>query len=83
MTIQVQSDGISPDHFRAEVVLMRPSRSGGFRRYKVVPMEHGEDGLFSASLELEESGDFTYQVRLYPFHPDLAHPLHMGMMKYL
>jgi len=83
VTIQVQSDGISPDHFRAEVVLMRPSRSGGFRRYKVVPMEHGEDGLFSASLELEESGDFTYQVRLYPFHPDLAHPLHMGMMKYL
>ena len=81
--IRVHSDGVTTDNFRAEVVLMRPSRSGGFKRYKVVPMDHVENGMFAADLELQESGDFTYQVRIYPYHTDLSHPLHMGMMKYL
>jgi len=83
VTIRVDSNGISTDDIRAEVVLLRPSRSGAFRRYRVVPMRHSDAGLFSADLELEDSGDFTYQVRIYPFHKDLSHPLHMGLMKYL
>ena len=81
--VKAHHDGLSPDDIRVEIVLLRPSREGGYKRHRVVEMTHVEDGVFETSLQPEDAGDFAYHIRAYPFHEDLAHPLSMGLMTYL
>ncbi len=83
MRIKVYSEGISAQDLTAEILLFRPKRSGAYKRYQLISMVHEADGIFTAELKPDDSGDFGCQVRVYPSHPDLAHPLAMGLMTYL
>lgn len=83
MSVKVNLDGLSAEDIKVEVMLLRPTRDGGFKPYRMVVMEHSKDGIYSVNLMPDDSGDFAYHVRAYPTHPDLAHPLTMGLMTYL
>jgi len=83
MRVKAHSEGISVQDLTVEILLFRPKRSGIYKRYQLIPMIPEEDGLFTADLDPDDSGDFGCQVRVYPSHPDLTHPLAMGLMTYL
>jgi len=81
--VKVSHDGLSPEDLHVEIVLLRPSREGGYKRYRIIGMRHANDGVFETDLQPDDSGDFAYHIRVYPTHEDLAHPLSMGLMTYL
>jgi len=81
--VQVFHDGLSPGDLHLEIVLLRPSREGGYKPYRIVEMKHVNDGIFEVGLQPDDSGDFAYHIRVYPEHEDLAHPLSMGLLTYL
>ncbi len=83
LSIKVDLDSLSADDVQVEVMLLRPTREGGFKPYRVVGMEHTTDGVYQVNLLPDDSGDFAYHIRAYPTHADLAHPLTMGLMTYL
>jgi len=83
LNVQVNLDGLTADDIKVEVMLLRPTRNGGYKPYRMVTMEHVKDGAYKVNLMPDDSGDFAYHVRAYPTHPDLAHPLTMGLMTYL
>jgi glycogen phosphorylase len=47
--------------------------------------EHDADGLTILALDIEppECGQFSTEVRIYPFHELLSHPFELGLMKWL
>ena len=81
--VKVHHDGLSPEDLHVEIVLLRPSREDGYNRYRIIEMNHANDGVFETDLQPDDSGDFAYHIRVYPTHEDLAHPLSMGLMTYL
>ncbi len=81
--VKVIHDGLSPGDMHVEIVLLRPSREGGYKRYHIIEMAHVNDGIFETNLQPDDSGDFAYHIRAYPTHRDLAHPLSMGLLTYL
>jgi len=81
--VKVNHEGLSPEDLHMEIILLRPSREGGYKRYRIVEMKHADDGIFETDLQPDDSGDFAYHIRVYPTHGDLAHPLSMGLMTYL
>jgi len=83
LSVQVELDGLSSDDLKVEVMLLRPTREGGYKPYRIVAMEHDKEGIYRVNLLPDDSGDFAYHIRAYPTHPDLAHPLTMGLMTYL
>ncbi|HED12400.1 MAG TPA: alpha-glucan family phosphorylase [Gammaproteobacteria bacterium] len=83
LRIKAYSEGISVQDLTVEVLLFRPKRSGVYKRHQLITMTHEVDGVFTVELEPDDSGDFGCQVRVYPSHPDLVHPLSMGLMTYL
>jgi starch phosphorylase len=83
LSIKADLDGLSADDVKVEVMLLRPTRDGGFKPYRMVDMEHTNDGVYQVNLEPDDSGDFAYHIRAYPTHADLAHPMTMGLMTYL
>jgi len=83
LNVQVELDGLSSDDVKVEVMLLRPTRDGGHKPYRIVAMQHEKNGLYKVNMMPDDSGDFAYHVRAYPTHPDLAHPLTMGLMTYL
>jgi len=81
--IRAHHDGLSAEDLHVEIVLLRPSRDGGYKHYRMIEMQHAKDGIFETDLLPDDSGDFAYHIRAYPCHEDLAHPLAMGLMTYL
>ncbi len=81
--IKAYYDGLSADDLHVEIVLLRPSRDGGYKHYRMIEMQHAGGGVFEFDLQPDDSGDFAYHIRAYPQHEDLAHPLAMGLMAYL
>jgi len=81
--VKVRHAGLSPDDLHVEIVLLRPSREDGYKRYRIIEMGHANDGVFETDLQPDDSGDFAYHIRAYPTHEDLAHPLSMGLLTYL
>ncbi len=81
--VKVFHDGLSYGDLHVEIVLLRPSREGGYKPYRIVEMVHMNDGIFETDLQPEDSGDFAYHIRVYPTHKDLAHHLSMGLLTYL
>ncbi|MFQ5355061.1 MAG: alpha-glucan family phosphorylase [Mariprofundaceae bacterium] len=81
--MQLKVDGLSPDDICVEAVLSRPSRTGDYKKHSVVELEHLGDGKYTANIHPDDTGNFAYQVRMYPTHPDLAHPYSLGLMKWL
>jgi len=83
LSVQVDLDGLSAEDIKVEVMLLRPTRDGGFKPYRMIDMEHVKGGIYQVNLLPDDSGDFAYHIRAYPTHSDLAHPLAMGLMTYL
>jgi len=81
--VRALCDGLTPEDLHVEIVLLRPSRDGGYKHYRMVEMRHVKDGIFETNLMPDDSGDFAFHIRAYPYHEDLAHPLAMGLMTYL
>ena len=81
--VKVFYDGLSSEDLHVEIVLLRPSREGGYKPYRIIEMRHVDDGIFDTGLQPDDSGDFAYHIRVYPTHEDLAHPLSMGLLTYL
>jgi len=81
--VKVHHDGLSPEDLHVEIILLRPAREDGYKRYRIIEMEHVNDGMFETDLKPDDSGDFAYHIRAYPTHADLAHPLSMGLLTYL
>ena len=83
MRVKAELDGLSADDVEVEVVLSRPSREEGYRRHSTIEMHHQKDGVFEADVQTGDTGNFAYQVRMYPKHADLPHPHAMGLMIWL
>jgi glycogen phosphorylase len=47
--------------------------------------EHDADGMtvFALDIEPPECGQFSTEVRIYPWHELLSHPYELGLMKWL
>ncbi|HKJ83106.1 MAG TPA: alpha-glucan family phosphorylase, partial [Mariprofundaceae bacterium] len=81
--VKVNYDGLKPEDVHVEIVLFRPARGDRYKRYRMIPLSHAGEGIFEGNLHPDDTGDFMYQIRAYPFHEDLTHPLAMGLMTYL
>jgi len=81
--VKVLHDGLSAEDLHVEIVLLRPSREGGYKPYRIIEMSHAHEGIFETDLQPDDSGDFAYHIRVYPAYEDLAHPLSMGLLTYL
>lgn len=83
LRVKAHLNGLSPDDVRVELVILRPSREGGYKRYAVFGMDHVGEGVFECEINPGDTGNFAYQVRMYPKHEDLPHPFAMGLMTWL
>ncbi|MDX8390576.1 MAG: alpha-glucan family phosphorylase [Mariprofundaceae bacterium] len=83
--VKAHLGSLSADDICVEAVLLRPSREadGGFHNSASIELEHEGDGVFCANAHPGDTGDYAYQVRIYPKHKDLAHPMSMGLMTWL
>jgi starch phosphorylase len=81
-------DGIEPDDVIVECLVGMEDATGEFRvhdRQVFTPDGRNGEGetLFSLNLQPGLSGLLGYKIRLYPFHPALAHRFETGMMVWL
>ncbi len=85
VSVRAHLAGLSPDEVCVEVLLLRPvgGQHDGYAPDVSIALKHQGDGVFSADIHPEDTGDFAYRIRMYPTHDDLPHPLAMGLMKYL
>jgi starch phosphorylase len=74
---------MTPNDVRVEAVLSRPTRNGGYRDYSVIELAHVKDNLFETDIHPEDTGNFTFRLRMYPRHDDLPHPQSMGLMTWI
>ncbi|MDQ6965005.1 MAG: alpha-glucan family phosphorylase [Mariprofundales bacterium] len=83
--IQTELGDLTPNDVRVDAILLRPSlhKISGERECGSFSFTHEGDGLFSGDITPDDSGDYSYRFRIYPYHEDLPHPMAMGMMKYL
>jgi len=81
--VKAHLDGLSPDDVRVEAVLFRPSLEGDDIMRDAIELTHTEDGVFVANILPDNTGNFSYKIRMYPTHEDLPHPHAMGLMIYL
>lgn len=83
--VKAHLDMLDASEVIVEALLLRPT-GGMHSSYEAdtsVPLQHQGDGIFSADIHPDDTGDYAYQIRMYPTHSDLPHPLAMGLMKYL
>lgn len=86
LEVAVRLDGLDRDDVRVELLLDRPGPDAGPPR--VFQFQHqgrnddGED-RYALTLTPDLCGKLEYQVRVFPHHELLSHPLEMGMMVWL
>ena len=90
LTIQVRAhlNGLEPGDVAVECRLGRCSAEETFEpehSYRLEPTTRLDNGnwIFSLTLKPELSGLQFYQLRLFPWHEHLCHPLEMGRMIWL
>ncbi len=89
ITVAAHLDGLSPEDVRVECLVGLEGEYGDFEvkeRHGLTPQEgKGEDGTTLFHLDLQPSlpGLQYYELRIVPFHPDLAHPQETGRMIWL
>lgn len=81
--VQARLDGLSADDLCVEAVISRPSRKGDYKQYSTTELQHLGDGKYEVNLHPDDTGNFSYQVRMYPIHKDMAHPHSLGLMTWL
>ena len=86
LPIQVKTklDGLEPEDVIVECLLGVENGQGEFiveeRHHLQHAQQEGSTHTFSIDLEPSECGLKTYQIRIYPHHRNLSHPLEMGYM---
>jgi starch phosphorylase len=85
--VAVYLDGLRPEDLAVELLLSRPhdenSKQSAYRFESTgVRTEKGEQ-LYAIELQPELCGKLEYSVRAYPYHELLAHPLELGLMRWL
>ncbi len=85
VSVKAHLNGLTADEVSVEVLLLRPTGGlhGDYEPDAAIALKDQGDGIFTADIHPEDTGDFAYRVRVYPTHEDLPHPLAMGLMKYL
>ncbi len=85
VTVKAELDGLKPEDVQVEALFLRPSRhmASGYQKDSVVILEHQGEGMFSANVHPDDTGDYAFRIRIYPTHEDLPHPYAMGLMKHL
>jgi len=83
LRVKAHLNGLSPEDVHVEVVFSRPKREGGYKQHLAVELQHAKNGVFEADIHTGDTGNFAYQVRMYPKHADLPHPQAMGLMIWL
>ncbi len=86
LPIQIKSklEGLEPDDVIVECLIGKENSQGDFVIEERHHLQHAkQDGnihTFMLDLEPSECGLKTYQIRIYPHHKYLSHPLEMGYM---
>jgi starch phosphorylase len=87
LRVRVELNGLAAEHVRLECVLGEEDTFGRFHRRTCYPLQAvGTDGnatVFALQEPMSEAGLYSYEVRLFPFHPALAHPFETGRMLWL
>jgi len=83
LRVQACLNGLSADDVCVEAVISRPSRRGDYKQYCTIKLQHLGDGKYEINLHPDDTGNFSYQVRMFPIHKDLAHPHSLGLMTWL
>lgn len=85
--VKVELNGLTPEDVRLECVLGEEDAFGAFNRrtcYALQPIgTEGTATVFGLQEPMAEAGLYAYEVRLFPFHPALAHPFETGCMLWL
>ena len=89
-SVVVQLDGLEAQDVQVELLLGDSIRELRMRRAPesyLLRAEGAKEGSgeqrYAIELAPELCGRLEYRVRAYPFHPALAHPFHMGLMKWI
>jgi starch phosphorylase len=80
LRVKANLAGLMPEDVRVEVMFFRPARDGDYKRDGVVELMHEADGIYAADIRPDDTGNYRFQVRMYPRHSDLPHPMAMGLM---
>ncbi|MDY6941670.1 MAG: alpha-glucan family phosphorylase [Pseudomonadota bacterium] len=89
LSIQVRArlGGLSADDVRMECVVGREDKAGQFLRqtcFKLEPTKKTDgETVFTLEEPIADNGLFSYEIRIFPYHPDLAHPFETGCMLWL
>ncbi|HMM44892.1 MAG TPA: alpha-glucan family phosphorylase [Candidatus Macondimonas sp.] len=87
LRVRVELNGLAPEHVRLECVLGEEDAFGRFHRstcYALQPVgTEGSATIFALQEPMTEAGLYAYEIRLFPFHPALAHPFETGCMLWL
>jgi len=78
--------GLRPDDVRIEIVLENEDAVERRRQSTVARVDGELDGgevRFVAEIRPDACGAYTYRIRVVPFHPMLAHPYEIGLMRWL
>jgi starch phosphorylase len=89
IAVGARLNGLAPEDLTIEALLARPGVERASdsleRRPLAFESELAETGehVYALDLAPEECGRIEYRIRAYPCHPQLTHPLEMGMMTWL
>ncbi|MCH8497597.1 MAG: alpha-glucan family phosphorylase [Marinobacter sp.] len=86
VTVEAQLHGLSADDVRVEC-LFQQGNGDKSTHQQVVDLKPGDQQgdwvPFSASFTPPFAGLQHLQIRIYPWHPDLAHPFELGLMRWV
>ncbi|GAB4368855.1 MAG: glycosyltransferase family 1 protein [Calditrichia bacterium] len=84
----VQLGNLTPKEVKVQIYMEKSDGSGNHKpEVEIFDMEFVKklksgDCLYSANISPSDSGNFTYSVRILPFHPDLPNPVELGLVKW-
>jgi glycogen phosphorylase len=86
LEVALHLNGLKPEDVMVELLLGRPIRESNVQpyRFSFVGVVNGEgEHVFALELAPELCGRLEYQIRAFPWHELLTHPLEMGLMLWL
>jgi glycogen phosphorylase len=86
--IAVDLNGLAADDINVECLLGNTTSAGNFNGNSCYPLHMVEtincnEAVYEVGIIPELSGLVTYEIRAYPYHPLLCHPLQAGRMKWI
>ena len=77
---------LRPEDVHVEIVLGKVTDNEELYHLQRVEMtpRGQEDGaaLYQGDFQVDESGQFAYGVRVFPYHPALPHPFDLALVKW-